>query len=584
MSSITEDTLHVVVAARPAKAWLAPTPVALRVRGEEAQREGDPVLAAELLRQAASLSNGATADLVALGLALEGAGELESAAQALGRAVLQASASALPIQALARVLRKLGRFEEAERALAHLLSLNPVDVSTRAALGSVRLELGDIQGALQALTGAIRQVPDSPEVASVLAEAWLQAGRPGRARKVLARLPAEAARGRGPSLAAAEIALATAAPKAAAEALAPHVDQPSRSPRWLAAAMQVAVQSGRADEAWSWFAAHERGGGTLDARLLEAAAGAATSAGDPHVVLASIGEHLARPLAADDRTRLLFARGDLLDRTGDPDGAALSWLEGNARLGGTFLADEAWDRVADLQTCFSPNRLAQGSRAPMARGVIIVVGAPGAGAGAVASLLAEHAEVSDVTPTGGLPALEETLPRYTGRPWPDSLSGLGRSRAVAAARHALGLPGRPRGRVVLQLGGAGLFGLGALPLILPGARIVLVHRNAWDQGLSQFRRPLRGPGLEHTSRLEDIAAMDAVYRELLGYWRFALPVAPVEVSYDRLATQPEATLGRLLRNLNLAPQPALAHRIHARGHGRWARYARWLGPVGELAD
>lgn len=582
MDAITEDLLHAVVGARPLASWLAPTAAALRARASVARDAGENGLAAELGRQAAVLEGGNAVDLLALGAALEKAERLEDAAACLGRAVQECPSSALPVWALARVLRRLGRFAQAEACLSHLLAINPADVTTRLALGEVRRELGDTEGALQALSGANRQVPSSEAVAGALAETWLQAGQPARARRVVERLPAAARTEPGVAGTLAEIALASGVPRQAAAVLSPLLKQGSTSLRHHAVAVQVAARAGRREAAWSWFAARYDGRAPDAARLLSAGASVAHSEAEREQVLGAIEAQLSRPLVADDRIRLLFARADLQDRSGDPAGAALSWAEGNDRLSVPFSIDEAWDRVASVQAAFPPPRLAGGSEAVPDRQAVIVVGAPGSGAGLVGSLLGDHPDVGGLTPSGMFPLLEETLPRYTGRPWPDCLEGLGRPRAHRAARSLLGLPHSVRGRRVVQLGAEGLFVLGAMPLLLPLCRVVLVHRSAPAQALSQYRRPLRGPGLEHASRLEDIASMDAVYGEMLSYWRYALPSAPVEVCLDEVLTDPADALSRLCRALHMSEAPGLSRRVQCRSGAPWQAYTRWLPTLSDL--
>ena len=78
--------------------------------------------------------------------------------------------------------------------------------------------------------------------------------------------------------------------------------------------------------------------------------------------------------------------------------------------------------------------------------------------------------------------------------------------------------------------------------------------------------------------------MMGVYGEMMDHWRDALPVAPVEVSYDRLARDPEATLAELGATLARPDLPQALDEVAVRADGvdRWMRYARWLGPVGAL--
>ncbi len=219
----------------------------------------------------------------------------------------------------------------------------------------------------------------------------------------------------------------------------------------------------------------------------------------------------------------------------------------------------------------------------------MVVGAPGAGAGLVAELLAEHTQVRQACSPIRSEAVRESLPRRVGRPWPDCLDWLGSRGVATSARRAMGLERQssPHARSVLHLGPRGLLEVGAVARLLPGARILFVERNSWDQGLSLFRRPLRGQGLEHSGSFEDIARATTRLSELSAHWRLNLPDSPLRLSFDDLLCRPQATLRALTDSLGLQAfddEHPIFDRIRPGGHQRWARYARWLGPLGELPE
>lgn len=589
-STVEESVeLHFRVEARPTAAHRLSSPQALRMRGRAAGSDGEHELAICLLQQAVSLSSAATPDLLALAEAFEQADRLRDAAAAFEWATRSAPAHAGPMRGLGRVLHRLGDYEEAEGIFARLLSLNPVDIDARVSLGRARRARGDRAGALDALEGAVRQVPGDPAAALELAQTFFESGAPDRALRALRK----AGDPPGPEIAALRASCVAALGDVdgargvllrAQAVLSP--DDPRAA--CLQPGLSLAdVAEGHAQEAVSRLRSAFSQGAAPTPAQATAFAAAAIAVGRPEDALDSIDAAAAGPVTVSESAALAFARGDLLAASGHHGPAFLSWLEGNHRDPGVWSSDRAWDQVDRTRAWYSPRVVRSSSGAPRARDVVVVVGAPGSGAGRIAALLAQHPGV-DAAPLGDpIAAAREAVPRRVGRPWPDCLDWVGLPSASRAARRAMGLDpsprARPAGRTVLRLGARGLFDLGAVPAILPGARIVLVTRNPWDRSLSLFRRHLHGDGLEHSTALDDLAAAAEVADALTDHWRAAFRRPLTEVSFEALVQRPQATLAALAADLEMTDfSPGAGSALRTDAVGRWAHFARWLGPVGEL--
>ncbi len=582
--------LHLYVPARPAAGRHLSNPVALRMRGRVAASDGQHDLAISLLRHAVSLSSAATPDLLALAEAFERADRMDDAAATYEWATRRSPAQVGPMRGLGRALQSLGRFDEAEGIFARLLSLNPVDIDARVALGRARRARGDRAGALDALEGAVRQVPGDPTAALELAQTYLEAGAPDRALRALRK----AGDPPGPEAAALRASCVGALGDTAAahsvllRAQSVLAQDDPRGACLQPGLSQADVSDGHAVDALSRLDTTLEPGVRPSPAHAIAFAFAAIAAGCPDEGLQRVQAAAAGPTTVAEAASLAFARGDLLAAAGRPGPAFLAWLEGNHRDPGVWSGDRAWDQVERTRSWYSPAVVRSSSGAPRARDVVVVVGAPGSGAGRVASLLAHHPAVEGAPLGDPIAAVRETLPRKVGRPWPDCLDWVGLPSAARSARRAMGLApsssARPAGRTVLRLGPSGLFDLGCIPAILPGARIVLVTRNPWDRALSLFRRHLHGDGLEHTTALDDLAAADAVDRALTDHWRDAFRRPLIEVNFEELVQRPQATLATLAADLDLTDFAAdVGADLRGDAVGRWMNFARWLGPVGELS-
>ena len=111
-------------------------------------------------------------------------------------------------------------------------------------------------------------------------------------------------------------------------------------------------------------------------------------------------------------------------------------------------------------------------------------------------------------------------------------------------------------------------------------------------------------GQTHSSRLEWLAHYHRLYRRLIDHWHQILPPGRIiELNYEALVEQPQATTQALYTGIGLAWDPAcldfqrqdrpiataslrqVREPLNNRSIGRWRRFERHLGPLtAALAD
>ncbi len=143
---------------------------------------------------------------------------------------------------------------------------------------------------------------------------------------------------------------------------------------------------------------------------------------------------------------------------------------------------------------------------------------------------------------------------------------------------------------------------GLIHLTLPGATIIHCRRSAIDTAISihqtNFNRHVAFP-----TGGADLVAYFAAYRRLTAHWRAVLPPDRfVEVEYERLTSEPEPEIRRIVAACGLAWNDACLSPEHNTGRvktpsrwqtrqpiyrsavQRWRRYEPWLGKLAPLLD
>ncbi|MGH8113329.1 MAG: sulfotransferase [Rhodanobacteraceae bacterium] len=134
---------------------------------------------------------------------------------------------------------------------------------------------------------------------------------------------------------------------------------------------------------------------------------------------------------------------------------------------------------------------------------------------------------------------------------------------------------------------------GLIYAALPGARILHLVREPTDVCFSIFRA-MFGDAYAIANDLPSLAAHYKKYRHLMARWHALAPDAILNVSYDELVREPEATLRKVLAHCGLTWEPAcldlaanqnpvstlsaaqIREPLHARSPGAWRRYETQL--------
>ncbi|MBX2801018.1 MAG: sulfotransferase [Myxococcales bacterium] len=285
-----------------------------------------------------------------------------------------------------------------------------------------------------------------------------------------------------------------------------------------------------------------------------------------------------------ERTLLLHRLGDLHDAAGQPGPAFAAWTEANEGQGLSFEPEAHAAGLAALREGLSPwPALPDDAPRP-----VLVVGMPRSGTTLLEQALACHPVVA----AGGELAVLPDLARFAAERLPleppvvDALRNAYLEQIRRVSRTAPVVTDKmPLNALYLPL----------LARLLPGCRVLVCQRDPADVALSCFRQPF-GPGLPWATRIPWIAHMIAEVDHAVAHAR-TLPLQLLEVRYEALVSEPEATLRAVVSFLGLPWHPPMLHPerlerpvatasaqqvrrpIHTGSVGRAAPYAAWLERV-----
>jgi hypothetical protein len=323
---------------------------------------------------------------------------------------------------------------------------------------------------------------------------------------------------------------------------------------------------------------------------------------------------VAASLSPDQRAEILLLMGEALDGLGRTDEAFKAFSQGKGALRG-FYAERAGSREGEVdklrrlagwfgETDPAPWRAAPvgSDPGPRVRGHAFLVGFPRSGTTLLEQALAGH---PDLVALEEPPTLAEVYDVFLRTP--QGLERLARLTADEAA-HWRGVYWRVvadcgatvAGRVFLDKAPAGTLYLPLIAKLFPDAKILFAVRDPRDVVLSCFRNAFQMNALTYAfTDLTETARCYAAAMDLAAVYRQVLPIAPMEVRYERLIDDFEGELSRITGFLGLDLTPAMldvaatANRrvvrtpsaaqvragLNRQGLGRWRAYAAELEPV-----
>ena len=264
----------------------------------------------------------------------------------------------------------------------------------------------------------------------------------------------------------------------------------------------------------------------------------------------------------DDRLHLHFALGKACEDAGDYGAAFDHWKNGNAirRKALPYDANDIQAEVVASQRFFTPTVL-NGVNGHPASDPIFILGMPRSGSTLVEQILSSHSQVEG---TMELPDMMEIAGRLTTRakkegvPYPDIIATL-----TDAQLQALGAEYIERTRVHRKLGRRFFIDkmpnnwahIGLIRTILPNAHIIDTRRHPIGCCLSMWKQHFaRGQAFSYD--LVDLARYYSDYVSLTGHFDQALPGLVHRIIYERMVSDSEAEVRKLLGFLDLPFEPA----------------------------
>jgi len=264
----------------------------------------------------------------------------------------------------------------------------------------------------------------------------------------------------------------------------------------------------------------------------------------------------------DERLHLHFALGKACEDAKDYGAAFDHWQKGNAlrRQSLPYDAEEFHQEVGASQRFFTPTILSQTRGCP-ATDPIFILGMPRSGSTLVEQILSSHSQIEG---TMELPDMMEIAGRLTTRAknegvqYPDIIGSL-----TDAQLEALGAEYIEGTRVHRKLGRPFFIDkmpnnwahIGLIRTILPNARIIDTRRHPIGCCLSMWKQHFaRGQAFSYD--LVDLARYYSDYVSLTGHFDGALPGLVHRIFYERMVSDSEAEVRKLLGFLDLPFEPA----------------------------
>jgi tetratricopeptide (TPR) repeat protein len=531
-------------------------PAVLNALGEVAGRLGDLAVAEACFRAAAATNFWPARYNLGLALAQRGAlGEAHGLFESVTRAAPRFAAGWLQ---LGGALNAAGRYQEAVAAFRRHLELAPASALGWAWLGASFQYLGDLAAAERAYRTALAHDPDLAD-----------------ARANLGRLLQSIGQG-----------------EAAEEQLTGAL---RRDPDHVVARAGLAARmerQGRFEEALELLA-----GSAPETRLHRSRLYRRLARHDAALAeLKAVADDPGAP--ADARRQAAFSTAQALDEAGRYPAAEALLRQANADRYADWLSagwnpDQEIARLesaaTDLENVFGGNRTSLPRSDLDGTGAVFVVGMPRAGKSLLEQALAAHPEVAAAGELTALGDIAAELPE-----WPLALANLTPRRLTDAGRRYLDAAGTSAPRVLDTLP-FNFLNAGLASLLLPGSRIIALHRNAADLALRCLFKNFAGRRLAFTNSPALLARWIRVYDRVMTVWRNADDVSLHEVRYEDLVQRPEDTLRGALAFLGLSwdarvldfhradvsmtgDRPALEP-LHGREIGAWRHYTDLLQPI-----
>jgi tetratricopeptide (TPR) repeat protein len=232
---------------------------------------------------------------------------------------------------------------------------------------------------------------------------------------------------------------------------------------------------------------------------------------------------------------------------------------------------------------------------------IFIVGLPRSGSTLLEQILASHSGIEGTRELAYVPTIARELagPPETAARYPENLASLGEARveALAARYLASAQKHRPLGRPRFVDKMHGNFAsLGLLHLMFPRAAIIDARRHPMACGFACYKQ-LFNPGMNFAYDLSELALYYRDYVDLMDHIEQVLPGRVYRLHYERLVTDTENEVRRLLDYCRLPFEPEclrfyenrrvaqtisseqVRQPIYTAGLEQWRHFEPWLEPL-----
>jgi len=320
-------------------------------------------------------------------------------------------------------------------------------------------------------------------------------------------------------------------------------------------------------------------------------------------VVAMESLYAAEDIVDDQKMSLAFGLGKAYEDLGEYDKSMKLIIEATrlkrASIDYSVIGEE--DNFNKVKEIFSAEFFShhQGIGHPD-KTAIFILGMPRSGTSLTEQILASHADVhgaGELTYVGGL--IKKISITDPSRKFPEIVIDLGegefedlgkkyiaRIRSHSDARHITDkMPGN-------------FFHIGFIKTILPNAKVIHCNRDPMDNALSIFKNYF-GKGHYYSYDMTELGHYYRLYLDLMEYWRNTLPGFIYDLSYEKLVTDHENQIRKLLdfcnlpwddacldfhktdRRIKTASNAQVRRPIYKDSVKLWKRYEKQLKPLEE---
>ncbi len=314
-------------------------------------------------------------------------------------------------------------------------------------------------------------------------------------------------------------------------------------------------------------------------------------------------KHLRNPRIDNNMRQMLCEKtAKAYEQLGQYDKAFAAFRDSNELRAQPFRADEFIAYIDSLMNVFSPANLAKlprgRDRSPLP---VFIASMPRAGSTLVEQIIHAHPQAFGAGEISDFQDVVYALPGTLGSMWsyPACLGDLRQEHADNVAKRYLASV-RELDRAAKRIVNKHLDNamcLGMVELLLPGARVIYVKRDAMDNCFSCYMAQIATSTFHWATDLRHIAVAYKQHERIMEHWRRVLSVPILEVRYEDLVDDAETWIRRIIefcglpwddrclryweadRRVLTLSYDQVTKPIYKSAVKRWQKYEEYLQPL-----